>query len=224
MTKKTGRPVLDLTGKKYGVLTVIKRENDYVSPNGRNHPMWLCKCVCGKEKVLKGDKLKNGCVASCGCLQRVHEFNPTKEDDNSLYIMVGDKEVIIDKEDLFKFYPARIYIDNHGYAKCKRRDKLHRIITQCPSGYEVDHINRNKLDNRKSNLRIVKCSENQMNRRTWSNTGELGISLLKKGGYQVKINRKYIGTASSLEEAIEMRNKALVGTKQAEFNSSFKGV
>lgn len=41
---------IDLTGKRFGKLTVIKfAENDKYS-----RPKWLCKCDCGNEKVIAG--------------------------------------------------------------------------------------------------------------------------------------------------------------------------
>ncbi len=43
---------------------------------------------------------------------------------------------------------------------------MHRIIMDTPKGMDTDHINRNKLDNRKSNLRIVTRSANNLNRET----------------------------------------------------------
>ena len=60
-----GRKVEDLTGKRFERLTVIKREENR---NGRI--MWLCKCDCGNERVVRGEHLKNGSIKSCGCLQK----------------------------------------------------------------------------------------------------------------------------------------------------------
>lgn len=42
---------------------------------------------------------------------------------------------------------------------------LHRFITNCPKGLQVDHLNHDTLDNRKSNLRICTHAENLRNRR-----------------------------------------------------------
>lgn len=53
----------DLTGRRYGFLTVIRR--DGIADIDK--PTWLCKCDCGKEVVVRGSCLKNGSTQSCGC-------------------------------------------------------------------------------------------------------------------------------------------------------------
>lgn len=55
--------VIDETGNRYGILTVIRRvEND---KNGKAR--WLCKCDCGNEIEVVGSMLRKGNTKSCGC-------------------------------------------------------------------------------------------------------------------------------------------------------------
>lgn len=61
---------IDITGNKYGNLTVLNREPNYVNPNGRVSVMWKCRCECGNEKVLESHSLKSGNTTSCGCVAR----------------------------------------------------------------------------------------------------------------------------------------------------------
>lgn len=58
----------DLTGKKFGRLTVIEQVEDYVSPSGHKH-MWKCQCECGNTTKVIGSSLTSGVTKSCGCLQ-----------------------------------------------------------------------------------------------------------------------------------------------------------
>ena len=56
---------IDLSGQKFGRLTVISR-----AKSNTRDARWLCKCICGNEKIILGYNLKNGITKSCGCLQR----------------------------------------------------------------------------------------------------------------------------------------------------------
>lgn len=60
--------LIDLTGQRFGRLTVIERAHDYVYPNGKTRVQWLCKCDCGNYCVVLGTNLKKGTSKSCGCL------------------------------------------------------------------------------------------------------------------------------------------------------------
>jgi len=55
----------DLTGQKFGRLTVI--EDAGRSKN--NTVLWRCKCDCGNEKIILSTSLRNGDSQSCSCLQ-----------------------------------------------------------------------------------------------------------------------------------------------------------
>lgn len=57
---------VDLTGRRFGRLTVIRRVK---------HPQkwivqWLCQCSCGKRTKVFGNNLRRGHTQSCGCLQQ----------------------------------------------------------------------------------------------------------------------------------------------------------
>jgi len=55
-------PLNDLTGKKFGRLTVLERHGTSSNP-----VMWKCRCDCGTEKPIAYKHLKYGGTVSCGC-------------------------------------------------------------------------------------------------------------------------------------------------------------
>jgi hypothetical protein len=58
------RKFIDLTGSRFGRLYVIG-----LAPEKRyNKPAWLCRCDCGRVKVVAGNPLRTGKTRSCGCL------------------------------------------------------------------------------------------------------------------------------------------------------------
>ena len=66
---------IDLTGKKIGRLTVIRRVEDYISPKGQHGRRWLCKCDCGKECIVTATHLNCKDTKSCGCLLQESKGN-----------------------------------------------------------------------------------------------------------------------------------------------------
>jgi hypothetical protein len=64
---------VDLTGYKYGHLTVLKFVGRYDERNedgkGNNYIKWLCKCDCGKETEVRQGNLLSGSTKSCGCVK-----------------------------------------------------------------------------------------------------------------------------------------------------------
>lgn len=59
--------IRDITGKKFGRLTVLRQEG--IDKWGKR--IWLCKCVCGNTKIVRTEALTSGDTKSCGCL--LHE-------------------------------------------------------------------------------------------------------------------------------------------------------
>jgi hypothetical protein len=87
----------------------------------------------------------------------------------------GKTKIFIDKEDYLKFKKHSIFIVRHypnteserlsvRTYKDKKLYELSRLIMNPDKGLQVDHINRNRLDNRKENLRVVSRSVNMRNR------------------------------------------------------------
>ena len=64
--------LIDLTGKQFGRWTVIAPAHS--RPQGG--AIWLCRCVCGTERGVRGDILRNGQSTGCGrCASRSHARN-----------------------------------------------------------------------------------------------------------------------------------------------------
>lgn len=57
----------DLTGKKYGKLTVMYQSKNHISKNGNKRIVWHCKCDCGNEIDVMALNLTRGHTTSCGC-------------------------------------------------------------------------------------------------------------------------------------------------------------
>lgn len=57
----------DLTGKRYGSLTVLGK-----SQTVNRKAMWRCRCDCGEEKIVRGSHLRTGVIVSCGCVGLNH--------------------------------------------------------------------------------------------------------------------------------------------------------
>jgi len=125
---------------------------------------------------------------------------------------------IIDDEDYEKVSEFKWCYHNQGYAAGRRNKKyllMHRIILEVtdPKVF-IDHIDCNKLNNQKNNLRIVTHQLNQANRpRPRQNTSNYkGVSLVsysKTWRARIMFNYKEInlGTYASKHEAAKAYNK-----------------
>jgi hypothetical protein len=72
---------------------------------------------------------------------------------------------LVDDEDAWVLV-HRWRLSSHGYPETGHSKRLHRLLMAPPDGLEVDHISGNKLDNRRSNLRLCSHAENTQNVRT----------------------------------------------------------
>lgn len=123
---------------------------------------------------------------------------------------------LIDLDDINKTSQYKWSLNNKGYIRnTKNNLLLHRFIMDCPKDMEVDHINHNPLDNRKSNLRICTHQQNLRNKSLQCNStsGIVGVSWSKtfnKWKSYIMIDNKYInlGLYNTKEDAIKARERA----------------
>lgn len=72
---------------------------------------------------------------------------------------------MIDKDDYLRISAISWCLDSNGYVM-SGKGTLHRFLLGSMPNMEIDHINRNKLDNRRNNLRFVTHQKNTQNRVT----------------------------------------------------------
>lgn len=219
----------DLTGCVFGKLTVLEQGEDYVSPNGKERrSRWKCRCSCDGRKVLvEGSDLKRGHTVSCGCALNDRENRRTKkkynryiiQDDYVVMFTFKDEPFYVDLVDFEKVRKICWHKSPSGYLVGMHEGKcisLHRYITDCPQGMIPDHIHGiNSIhDNRRSNLRIVTPSQNNMNQklRLDNKSGVRGVRWDKaeqKWRAEISINgkKKHLGRFDDFEEAVRIRKE-----------------
>lgn len=129
----------------------------------------------------------------------------------------GIHYVLVDKEDMKLFDKTKLYLHHVGQFLYVRvnpsKISLHRLIMGIPQDKVIDHINRDTLDNRKSNLRICTIQENLRNQKRPNNkTGKTGVSIAYGGKYSAQIKHNYkkihLGIFDNLKSAIQARKDA----------------
>ncbi len=123
------------------------------------------------------------------------------------------KIAIIDEADYelvrqYKWHCYDRYVICSPHGKERTTISMHRLIMKPPAGFVVDHINQNKLDNRRSNLRICTQSQNKANcfKSANNKSGIKGVSWNKstrKWQTSIRNNRKhiFIGQFKDIHEA-----------------------
>lgn len=129
----------------------------------------------------------------------------------------GDKEAWVDDEDYARVMQFAWYVDLNGYIAHRNRTEsflLHRFVLNYTGPLPIDHIDRNRLNNQKSNLRIVEQWQNNLNsgRPSHNTSGIKGVRLIEATGkYEafitIKDRKKHIGTFATEEGAKEARQQ-----------------
>ncbi len=139
-------------------------------------------------------------------------------------IILCGKTVIIDSDDYDRVmawkwtynksngsFERRHHVSGSGKNRVRESWSLHRYIMGFPEGKMVDHINRDRLDNRKSNLRICSHHENarNCNKRSTNTSGYKGVTRVGNGWMAqttVLGTHKYLGWFKDKKEAAKAYN------------------
>lgn len=160
--------LIDLTGQRFGRLTVIERVG--TSKNG--NALWDCKCDCGNTAVVRGASLKNGITRSCGCLiaestknrNTTHCLSKTR-----LYrIWANMKDRCLNSNT--REYP---YYGGRGITVCDEwKNDFQAFYNWAMANSYQDHLSIDRIDNDKGytpdNCRWATHSEQMYNRRRWA--------------------------------------------------------
>ena len=135
--------------------------------------------------------------------------------------------MLVDDTDLDIAHAYRWQLSSTGYAHRiaridgkRRMVSFHRLITNAPQGLEVDHINGDRLDNRRSNLRFVTRKQNSQNlhrARPESRSGIRGVRFARGGRWRAyayvdgrEINLGKFGTAEEADAAARAGRRRLM--------------
>jgi len=135
--------------------------------------------------------------------------------------LTNGKYAVVDNEEFnflnqWKWYISNGYASRDIFIKGNRKCiYMHRLINNTKENFVTDHINRNKLDNRKSNLRNATGSQNGINRGLNKNntSGYKGIIWrkdTKKWQVRIRVNYKtfYFGCYKNIKDAIKARKES----------------
>lgn len=128
----------------------------------------------------------------------------------------GSGDFLFDEEDLPLIRKHTWHQGMRGYPATHIGGKtvvLHKLLFPDSAGYEIDHINGNKLDNRRSNLRVCTHQQNSYNqrRRCTNTSGYIGVSYVAgEGCYQSYIHhhghKYHLGYFRDAESAARTRD------------------
>lgn len=209
----------DLTNQMFGRLKVIKR-----TENKNNNTYWLCECQCKNKnmKEIRASHLKSGRIQSCGCLykERIRSEVPPNIFDFKEDFKVGytdtNQEFYYDTSDSEEVEKYKWYFDRDDYVVARingKGIKLHKLLMN--TSEKIDHKNRLKYDNRRSNLRVVTNCQNgtNINIRKDNTSGITGVGWhIRHDAWasRITVNGKllHLGYFNNFEEAVKSRREA----------------
>lgn len=201
-------PLIDLTGRRFGKLTV--QSVSHKTPDRTWY--WNCVCDCGEPRVCTGRNLKGGKSKSCGCVHGIHISTPVRHEElvqllsynpytgffhwlvEGRTYLPGQEAGHTNKRDGY----VRISLDNVSYMA----HQLAWFYTTKGWVDMIDHKDTVTNNNKWENLRAATPLQNvgNANLHDRSTTGFKGVNL-KNGRYRAHCQGKHIGNFDTAEEA-----------------------
>lgn len=99
--------LIDLTGKRFGRLTVIERDYETQRKKNNKYVYWKCKCNCGNDTSVNSESLRQGKTKSCGCL--IIENGRMNTSEN---LIPANRKVLVEKTNLNRINLKKTASDN----------------------------------------------------------------------------------------------------------------
>ena len=143
--------LIDLSGQKFGRLTVLYKADSKIAPSGAIRTMWHCRCDCGNEVDRSSANLRHIPVPSCGCYKR--ERTSKAKLDNLVGQRFGRLTVLSRAENISGLTAWKCQCDC-GNTIIVIGNNLKRGHTKSCGCYRVDHTVSAKTIHGLSNERI----------------------------------------------------------------------
>lgn len=136
------RPIKDLVGKQFGLLTVVSLNRSVkVGKTTASTLFWNCVCVCGNSKAIPGSNLKTGNTRSCGCHEGAKTHGMSYSSEYNIWRSMRGR-CSNRKSKYWDSYGGR------GILVCKRWDEFPKFLEDMgpkPSNgrYSIDRIDNN---------------------------------------------------------------------------------
>lgn len=210
--------VIDLTGRKYGRLTVLGFDHK----NSKRVYFWKCRCECGKDVVIAGYNLKSGNTKSCGCLgetnrqrleseftkaHKTHGLSATRI--NRTYRHMKERCFEKSSKDYFLYGGRGIGIDSEWLGE---KGFEHFYEWSMQNGYS-DKLTIDRIDNNRNygpdNCRWADARTQANNRRTnvvydIGNGPQTRAELCREYGMGYNKVRNRVQSGWTIEEALEI--------------------
>jgi hypothetical protein len=177
--------LIDLTGRRFDRWHVIALIPERQRSCGRPFVLWLCRCDCGSERIVRGSNLQSGCSKSCGCLNTKH--GQSRPRGRAYQCWQNMKARYLNPQ--HRQYPD---YGGRGITVCERWlifENFYADMGDPPDGLSIDRIN-NDGNYEPRNCRWATVAEQLANRRPQQKRRRKRSSLAQLQRYLAAVSRE----------------------------------